>query len=237
MALLTGLDLADEGDAVDLATHRRNLFALAPGLDPVVAAILTSMVETDRRRRLADLPDAITRLLSYRDQPEDFDLDRVLTRGSRDRRESRALPPARATLRPQPTQPAAALPALGPHPRPDPGLGAPGPRRALDPPRVALHLGRPDLAQAARRREHRPRSRHPLGGRAVRRVDARLDRRDRPPRPGGVRPGPAAPGGGLPALARRPRRPRRHDHLTPGAGPRRRQQASRRPPLPPPAPA
>ncbi|CAN5122518.1 WGR domain-containing protein [soil metagenome] len=91
VALLTGLDLSEDDDAAELAAHHHNLFALEPGIDPVAASILASMVEPDRRRRLADLPDAIARLLSYRDQPEDFDLDRVLAgdgsgRG-RDRRE------------------------------------------------------------------------------------------------------------------------------------------------------
>ncbi|WP_300399834.1 AAA domain-containing protein [Nocardioides sp.] len=78
VALLAGLDLATHQDAADLATHRSNLFALVPRLDPVVAAILTAMIQPDRRRRPADLPDLVTRLRTYRDQPEDFDLDRVL---------------------------------------------------------------------------------------------------------------------------------------------------------------
>lgn len=77
-ALLTGLDLADEDDARALAEHRRNLFVLAPGVHPVVAGVVTAMVEPDRHRRLQDLSDAGTRLRTYRDQPEDFDLDRLL---------------------------------------------------------------------------------------------------------------------------------------------------------------
>jgi len=79
VALLAGLDLASHHDAADLAHHRSNLFALVPRLDPVVAAILTAMIEPDRRRRPADLRDLLTRLRTYRDQPEDFDLDRVLS--------------------------------------------------------------------------------------------------------------------------------------------------------------
>lgn len=80
-ALLCGLDLSDEDDLLRLDAHRRNLFALAPGLHPVVAGVVTSMVEPDRRRRAQDLLDVTERLRTYRDQPEDFDLERVLVGG------------------------------------------------------------------------------------------------------------------------------------------------------------
>ncbi|MBL0748356.1 AAA domain-containing protein [Nocardioides baculatus] len=86
-ALLCGLDLADEDHVLSLEQHHRNLFALAPGLHPVVAGLVTSMIEPDRRRRAQDLGDLIERLRTYRDQPEDFDLERVLgSTGDRDRR-------------------------------------------------------------------------------------------------------------------------------------------------------
>ncbi|WP_460846676.1 DUF4011 domain-containing protein, partial [Nocardioides ultimimeridianus] len=85
-ALLCGLDLADEDALHRLDRYRRNLFALAPGLDPVVAGVVASMVEPDRRRRAQDLLDVTERLRTYRDQPEDFDLERVLGEGSADRR-------------------------------------------------------------------------------------------------------------------------------------------------------
>ncbi len=86
-ALLCGLDLADEDHVLRLEQHYRNLFVLAPGLHPVVAGLVTSMVEPDRRRRAQDLRDLIERLRTYRDQPEDFDLERVLgATGDRDRR-------------------------------------------------------------------------------------------------------------------------------------------------------
>ncbi|MDO9455430.1 DUF4011 domain-containing protein, partial [Nocardioides sp.] len=78
-ALLCGLDLADEGSLALLAAHRHNLFALERGLHPVVAAVVTSMVEPDRRRRAQDLADLVDRLRTYRDQPEDLDLERVLS--------------------------------------------------------------------------------------------------------------------------------------------------------------
>ncbi|MBO3103973.1 AAA domain-containing protein [Cellulomonas fengjieae] len=78
VALVCGLDLADEDDAALLQERRSNLFALAPGLHPVLATVASSMIAPDRRRRAQDLADVIVRLESYRDQPEDFDLDRVL---------------------------------------------------------------------------------------------------------------------------------------------------------------
>ncbi|MEI5673733.1 MULTISPECIES: AAA domain-containing protein [unclassified Nocardioides] len=87
-ALCLGLDLADPADVEQLARHRRNLFALRPDLHPVVAAVATSMLEPDRHRRAQDLGDVAVRLATYRDQPEDFDLARVLTTGGRDHRTS-----------------------------------------------------------------------------------------------------------------------------------------------------
>ncbi|HEY3630354.1 MAG TPA: DUF4011 domain-containing protein, partial [Jatrophihabitantaceae bacterium] len=90
-ALACGLDLADEADAAELAAHHRNLFAINPRINPVLAAVAGEMIEPDRRRRGQDLPGLTERLESYRDQPEDFDLDRVLaelpdTAGAGDRR-------------------------------------------------------------------------------------------------------------------------------------------------------
>lgn len=84
-ALCVGLDLAEPADAVRLSRHRGNLFALHPGLHPVVAAVASSMLDPDRHRRAQDLGDIALRLATYRDQPEDLDLDRVLV-GSADRR-------------------------------------------------------------------------------------------------------------------------------------------------------
>ena len=86
VALVCGLDLADEADAALLQQRRNNLFALAPALHPVLATVASSMIAPDRRRRAQDLADVITRLETYRDQPEDFDLDRVLS----DRTDGRA---------------------------------------------------------------------------------------------------------------------------------------------------
>ncbi|KQS98432.1 AAA domain-containing protein [Cellulomonas sp. Leaf395] len=90
VALVCGLDLAEEDDAALLQQRRNNLFALAPGLHPVLATVASSMIAPDRRRRAQDLADVISRLESYRDQPEDFDLDRVLGARPEDHPGSRA---------------------------------------------------------------------------------------------------------------------------------------------------
>ena len=89
-ALCCGLDLSDARDVAALAEHHRDLFALVPSLHPVVAGVVSSMLEPDRHRRSQDLGDVIVRLATYRDQPEDFDLARVLATGvrARDRREA-----------------------------------------------------------------------------------------------------------------------------------------------------
>lgn len=89
-ALCCGLDLAEPADVAQLARHHRNLFALAPALHPVVAAVVTSMLEPRRHLRAQDLGDLALRLATYRDQPEDFDLARVLADEGRfrDRREA-----------------------------------------------------------------------------------------------------------------------------------------------------
>ena len=90
VALCCGIDLADPAGAERLAAATGNLFRLAPGLHPVVAGVAAAMVEPDRHRRAQDLGDLVVRLSTYRDQPEDFDLDRLLTARSRseDRREA-----------------------------------------------------------------------------------------------------------------------------------------------------
>ena len=89
-ALCCGLDLAQETDAAKLSRLQRNLFPLARELHPVVAAVASSMIAPMRHDRAQDLSEVIERLSTYRDQPEDFDLDRVLAAGdaTRDRREA-----------------------------------------------------------------------------------------------------------------------------------------------------
>ena len=75
VALACGLDLAVRDDAESLARHRDNLFAIKPDLHPVIAQLAEQMIASDRHQRLQDLPSAVQRLQSYRDQPLDFSLD------------------------------------------------------------------------------------------------------------------------------------------------------------------
>ena len=77
VALAAGLDLTIETDIAALAEARTNLFAIAPGLHPVVAAVATRMIDPDRAQRAQDLPSVIERLETYREQPVDFDLRQV----------------------------------------------------------------------------------------------------------------------------------------------------------------
>ena len=77
VALGGGLDLADEADIEAIAGARKNLFAVAPGLHPVVAAVATRMIDPDRSQRAQDLPSLVERLETYREQPVDFDLRAV----------------------------------------------------------------------------------------------------------------------------------------------------------------
>ena len=77
VALAAGLDLALADDMDTLAQSRKNLFAIAPSLHPVVASVATRMIEPDRAHRVQDLASVIDRLETYREQPVDFDLRQV----------------------------------------------------------------------------------------------------------------------------------------------------------------
>ena len=71
----TALDLRAERDIETLATNRRHLLRLNPHLHPVVAGVITDMVEPDRTKRPTDLTGVIARLENHRDIPADLDLD------------------------------------------------------------------------------------------------------------------------------------------------------------------
>ena len=70
-----GLDLGDEGQLRAFVARRRNLFALNPRLNPVLARHITRMTELDRHRRAQDLAAVIRALEGYRDQDVGLDLD------------------------------------------------------------------------------------------------------------------------------------------------------------------
>lgn len=69
------LNFNEPGDLEAFVTHRRNLFALNPGLHPVIAQIILRMTELDRHRRAQDLLSLLVALENYRDQPVAFELD------------------------------------------------------------------------------------------------------------------------------------------------------------------
>lgn len=81
VALAGGLDLGNANDVEAVAGARKNLFAVAPGLHPVVVAVATRMIDPDRSRRPQDLASLVERLETYREQPVDFDLRAVAAGG------------------------------------------------------------------------------------------------------------------------------------------------------------
>ncbi len=72
-----GLDFMDATDAETFASHRANLFALHPRLNPVLASVIGEMTELNRHRRAQDLGALIHRLENYREQPDDFDFSHL----------------------------------------------------------------------------------------------------------------------------------------------------------------
>jgi DNA polymerase III delta prime subunit len=70
----TGLDLDRPSDLHRLALGRRHLIGLAPALHPVVAGVLTDMIDPDRHRRPGDLNAVIAQLEHHRELPTDLDL-------------------------------------------------------------------------------------------------------------------------------------------------------------------
>jgi hypothetical protein len=74
-SLACGLDFHDRQDLETFVAHRRNLFALAPKLHPVLAQVIVRMTELDRRHRAPDLERLVHVLENYRDQKIDFDVE------------------------------------------------------------------------------------------------------------------------------------------------------------------
>ena len=74
-SLCCGLDFTEPEHLQSFVTHRRNLFALAPDLHPVLAQAIFRMTELDRHRRVQDLTTLLHNLENYRDQEIDFDVD------------------------------------------------------------------------------------------------------------------------------------------------------------------
>lgn len=67
--LACGLDLSDGEDLRLFVANRENLFRINERIHPVIAGVIVEMTELERARRTHDLPSAIHRLATYRDQP------------------------------------------------------------------------------------------------------------------------------------------------------------------------
>ena len=234
VALLCGLDLADEGDAALLQRRRNNLFALAPALHPVLATVASSMIAPDRRRR-AQRPGRRDRPARHLPRPARGLRPRARARHPSRRPRGRAGAPARPAVRRLAAQPAAALPPHRPDPQPHRGVGAAGARRPEHPGDAAVHVGRPGLRAARGRQGRRRRLGGAVGRRPVRGGVAGRDHLVGPPRPGRVRARPAAARRRVPALARREERPGHADRVAAGAGAGHADQAARGARLLPPA--
>ncbi len=73
-SLACGLDFTEREDLERFANARKNLFAIAPRLHPVVVALIAEMTELHRGKRPQDLRSLIHQLENYRDQPLDADV-------------------------------------------------------------------------------------------------------------------------------------------------------------------
>jgi predicted DNA-binding WGR domain protein len=76
--LACGLDFSDEDDLQRFVAHRRNLFRIHEKLNPILAAVIVEMTELNRHERATDVASLATRLLTWREQPQGLDVERVL---------------------------------------------------------------------------------------------------------------------------------------------------------------
>lgn len=77
-ALACGLDFKDLKDVESFAVHRRNLFQIAPRLNPIVASVIAEMTAINRHDRATDLASVATRLRTWREQPQALDVERAM---------------------------------------------------------------------------------------------------------------------------------------------------------------
>jgi predicted DNA-binding WGR domain protein len=70
-----GIDFTKREQAAAFARQRRNLFAIAKQLNPVLAKNILRLTELSRHRRAQDLASVIRSLERYRDQDVELDLD------------------------------------------------------------------------------------------------------------------------------------------------------------------
>ena len=73
-----GFDPCDPDAVERFSLHRANLFAIQPRLHPVLASIIIEATALNRYDRATDVASLATRLETYRDQPADLDVERIL---------------------------------------------------------------------------------------------------------------------------------------------------------------
>lgn len=76
--LACGLDPDEPRDLERFSLNRQNLFALAPGLHPVIASLIIETTELNRHERAKDVAELAQRLRTWRDQPTGIEVERVL---------------------------------------------------------------------------------------------------------------------------------------------------------------
>ncbi|MCL2713184.1 MAG: DUF4011 domain-containing protein [Alphaproteobacteria bacterium] len=78
-SLACGFDPRDPDSIESFSLHHSNLFVLQPGLHPVLASIIVDATALIRHDRATNVASLATRLETYRDQPADLDVERILT--------------------------------------------------------------------------------------------------------------------------------------------------------------
>ena len=84
-SLACGIDLRDPDNLAAFVGNRRNLFALSPGLHPVLAKAIVNMTELSRHKRPQDLRAVLRSLENYRDQEVSIEYDLASIKGFEDR--------------------------------------------------------------------------------------------------------------------------------------------------------
>ena len=74
-SLACGLDFTQQEDLETFVARRRNLFAIAPKLHPVLAQAIVRMTALDRHNRAQDLRLLVNALENYREQKVDLDFE------------------------------------------------------------------------------------------------------------------------------------------------------------------
>ena len=76
-SLACNLDFTDPEDLEVFSVNRTNLFGVNRRLNPVLASVIVQMTELNRHKRAPDLAQLISRLEHYREQPAEFDFNRL----------------------------------------------------------------------------------------------------------------------------------------------------------------